>query len=103
MRYNAHSCAHWLGIWCIIPLYKSVNRYPILISTIEMNPEIYHERSNESPKQHKRVQQTPEADQGVRVKSYRRSSPEMDLKIQSQTESADGRAEREFYSRGVSG
>ena len=66
-----------------------------------MNPEIYHERSNESPKQHKRVQQTPEADQGVRVKSYRISSPEMDLKIQSQTESADGRAEREFYSRGA--
>ena len=68
-----------------------------------MNPEIYLERSSESPKQHKRAQQTPEADQGVTVKSYRRSSPEMDLKIQSQTESADGRAEREFYSRGVSG
>ena len=103
MRYNAHSCAHWLGIWCIIPLYKSINRYPILVSTIEMNQEIYLERSSESPKQHKRVQQTPEADQGVRVKSYRRSSPEMDLKIQSQTESADGRAEREFYSRGARG
>lgn len=27
MRYNAHSCAHWLGIWCIIPLYKGVNMY----------------------------------------------------------------------------
>ena len=64
-----------------------------------MNPEIYLERSSESLKQHKRVQQTPEADQGVRVKSYRISSPEMNLKIQSQTESADGRAERKFYRR----
>ena len=64
-----------------------------------MNPEIYLERSNESPKLHKRVQQTPEANQGVRVKSYRRSSPEMNLKIQSQTEAADGRTERKFYSR----
>ena len=27
MRYNADSCAHWLGIWCIIPLYKRVNKY----------------------------------------------------------------------------
>ena len=27
----------------------------------------------------------------------------MDLKIQSQTEAADGRAEREFYSRGAEG
>ena len=68
-----------------------------------MNPEIYLERSSESLKQHKRVQQTPESDQGARVKSYRRSSPEMDLKIQSQTESADGRAEREFYRRGARG
>lgn len=77
---------------------------PILISTIEMNPEIYLERSSESPKQHKRVQKLPNPpDQGVRVKSYRRSSPEMDLKIQSQTEAADGRAEREFYSRGARG
>ena len=59
MRYYAHSCAHWLGIWCLIPLYKGVNRYPILISTIEMNPEIYHERSNESPKLPKRVQKLP--------------------------------------------
>ena len=87
----------------MIPLYKSVNRYRRLVSTIEMNPEIYLERSSESPKQHKMVQQTPESDQGVRVKSYRRNSPEMDLKIQSQTESADGRAEREFYSRGARG
>lgn len=77
--------------------------YEILISTIELNPEIYHERSSESPKLHKRVQQTPEADQGVKVKSYSISSPEMGLKIQSQTESADGRAEREFYSRGTRG
>ena len=85
-----------------------------------MNPEIYHERSNESPKLPKRVQKlpnlsemTPESfcltfrghltNQGARVKSYRRSSPEIDLKIQSQTESADGRAEREFYSRGARG
>ena len=42
-------------------------------------------------------------DRGARVKSYSRSSPEMDLKIQSQTEAADGRAEREFYSRGARG